>query len=216
METDGEGMSANEFEPSNPNADVKTYINSRANENAELIEHHIREVLRLIGEDPDREGLLDTPKRVRRMYEEIFAGYEVDPREVLGVTFDEQHEELVIVKDIVFYSQCEHHMAPFFGKVHIGYIPSGRIAGLSKFARLVEAVSRKLQVQERITSQIADIFEEVLKPHGAMVVVEAEHLCMCARGVKKPGAQTVTSAVRGRFRKDAALRAEFMSLVNRG
>ncbi|MCI3920591.1 GTP cyclohydrolase I FolE [Paenibacillus sp. TRM 82003] len=206
-------MGANEFEPKNPTEDVKNYINSLANENAELIEHHIREILRLIGEDPDREGLLDTPRRVRKMYEEIFAGYEVDPREVLGVTFDERHEELVIVKDIVFYSQCEHHMAPFYGKVHIGYIPSGRIAGLSKFARLVEAVARKLQVQERITSQIADIFEEVLKPHGTMVVVEGEHLCMCSRGVKKPGAQTVTSAVRGRFRTDSALRAEFMSLV---
>ncbi|WP_199622348.1 GTP cyclohydrolase I FolE [Paenibacillus alkalitolerans] len=209
-------MRANEFEPRNPNADVKNYINSRVNENRELVEHHIREILRLIGEDPDREGLEDTPKRVRQMYEEIFAGYEVDPREVLGVTFDENHEELVIVKDIVYYSQCEHHMAPFFGKVHIGYIPSGRIAGLSKFARLVEAVSRKLQVQERITSQIADIFEEVLHPHGTMVVVEGEHLCMCSRGVKKPGAVTVTSAVRGRFRTDAALRAEFMSLLQRG
>lgn len=206
-------MDANKFEPSNPNSDVKTYINSLANENAALIEGHIREILRLIGEDPDREGLVDTPKRVRQMYEEIFAGYEVDPREVLGVTFDERHEELVIVKDIVYYSQCEHHMAPFFGKVHIGYIPSGRIAGLSKFARLVEAVTRKLQVQERITTQIADIFEEVLEPHGTMVVVEGEHLCMCARGVKKPGAKTVTSAVRGLFRTDSALRAEFLSLI---
>jgi len=206
-------LDANKFEPSNPNSDVKTYINSLANENAALIEGHIREILRLIGEDPDREGLVDTPKRVRQMYEEIFAGYEVDPREVLGVTFDERHEELVIVKDIVYYSQCEHHMAPFFGKVHIGYIPSGRIAGLSKFARLVEAVTRKLQVQERITTQIADIFEEVLEPHGTMVVVEGEHLCMCARGVKKPGAKTVTSAVRGLFRTDSALRAEFLSLI---
>jgi GTP cyclohydrolase IA len=208
-------MGANEFEPRNPDGDVKNYINSRANENREQIEHHIREILRLIGEDPDREGLIDTPKRVRRMYEEIFAGYEVDPREVIGVTFDERHEELVIVKDIVYYSQCEHHMAPFFGKVHIGYIPSGHIAGLSKFARLVEAVTRKLQVQERITSEIADIIDEVLKPHGAIVVVEGEHLCMCARGVKKPGSMTVTSAVRGRFRTDSALRAEFTSLLQR-
>ncbi len=195
------------------NGDVKNYINSRANENRELIEHHVREILRLIGEDPDREGLRDTPKRVQRMYEEIFAGYEVDPREVLGVTFDERHEELVIVKDITYFSQCEHHMATFFGKVHIGYIPSGRIAGLSKFARLVDAVTRKLQVQERITTQIADIMEEVLQPHGSMVVVEGEHMCMCSRGVKKPGAVTLTSAVRGQFRTDAALRAEFMSLV---
>lgn len=203
----------NRFDPINPDADVKHYLNSRARENAALIEEHIREILRLIGEDPDREGLVDTPKRVRQMYEEVFAGYEVDPREVIGVTFDERHEELVIVKDIVYYSQCEHHMAPFFGKVHIGYIPSGRIAGLSKFARLVEAVTRRLQVQERITSEIADILDEVLKPHGAMVVVEGEHLCMCARGVKKPGSKTITSAVRGQFRKDAALRTEFLSLL---
>lgn len=204
---------ANRFEPRNPDADVKSYRNSLASENAELIEGHIREILRLIGENPDREGLVETPKRVRKMYEEVFAGYEVDPREVLGVTFDERHEELVIVKDITYYSHCEHHMAPFFGKVHIGYIPSGRIAGLSKFARLVEAITRRLQVQERVTSEIADIFEEVLKPHGTMVVVEGEHLCMCARGVKKPGAKTITSAVRGWFRNDAALRAEFMSLI---
>lgn len=203
----------NRFDPINPDADVKHYLNSRARENAALIEEHIREILRLIGEDPDREGLVDTPKRVRQMYEEVFAGYEVDPREVIGVTFDERHEELVIVKDIVYYSQCEHHMAPFFGKVHIGYIPSGRIAGLSKFARLVEAVTRRLQVQERITSEIADILDEVLKPHGAMVVVEGEHLCMCARGVKKPGSKTITSAVRGQFRKDAVLRTEFLSLL---
>jgi GTP cyclohydrolase I len=194
-------------------AEAKDYKNNRVGENRELIEGHVKEILRLVGEDVDREGLLETPARVTRMYEEIFAGYSVDPREVLGVTFDEQHEELVIVKDIVFYSQCEHHMAPFFGQVHIGYIPSGKIAGLSKFARLVEAVTRKLQVQERITTQIADILEEVLSPHGIMVIVEGEHLCMCARGVKKPGSKTVTSGVRGSFRTDAALRSEFLSLL---
>lgn len=191
----------------------KDYRNRLVDENREQIESHIREILRLIGEDPDREGLEETPARVARMYEEIYRGYGVDPREVLGVTFDEQHEELVIVKDIVYYSQCEHHLAPFFGKVHIGYLPSGKIAGLSKFARLVEAVTRKLQVQERITSEIADILEEVLKPHGVMVVVTGEHLCMSARGVHKPGSTTVTSAVRGMFRKDAALRSEFLSLL---
>jgi GTP cyclohydrolase IA len=189
------------------------YRNKKVEENREQLEHHVREILRLIGEDVEREGLLDTPARVVRMYEEIFAGYSADPAEVLGVTFDERHEELVIVKDIVFYSQCEHHMAPFFGKIHIGYIPSGKIAGLSKFARLVEAVARKLQVQERITSEIADVLNRELKPHGVMVVVEAEHLCMCARGVKKPGSKTVTSAVRGYFRNDAPLRAEFMALI---
>ncbi|WNR45016.1 GTP cyclohydrolase I FolE [Paenibacillus roseipurpureus] len=189
------------------------YKNKRVAENREQIEHHVREILRLIGEDVDREGLLDTPARVTRMYEEIFSGYEADPRDVIGVTFDEQHEELVIIKDIVYYSQCEHHMAPFYGKVHVGYLPSGKVAGLSKFARLVDVVTRKLQVQERITSEIADILDDVLKPHGVMVVVEGEHMCMCARGVKKYGSQTVTSAVRGSFRKDATLRAEFLSLL---
>ncbi|RAV12649.1 GTP cyclohydrolase I FolE [Paenibacillus contaminans] len=192
---------------------AKEYRNERVIANREKVEEHVREILRLIGEDVDREGLLETPARVTRMYEEIFSGYDADPREVLGVTFDEKHEELVIVKDIVYYSQCEHHMAPFFGKVHIGYIPSGKIAGLSKFARLVDAVTRKLQVQERITSEIADIMEDVLKPHGIMVVVEGEHMCMCSRGVKKSGSKTVTSAVRGIFRTDAASRSEFLSLV---
>lgn len=194
-------------------AGIKDYSNKFVDANRELIEGHIREILRLIGEDPDREGLLDTPARVTRMYEEIFAGYSVDPRDVIGITFDENHEELVIIKDIIYYSQCEHHMAPFFGKVHVGYLPSGKIAGLSKFARLVEAVTRKLQVQERITSEIADFLDEVLKPHGVMVVVTGEHLCMCARGVKKYGSKTVTSAVRGHFRSDAALRSEFLSLI---
>lgn len=192
---------------------AKEYRNSRVAENREQIEHHVREILRLVGEDVDREGLLETPARVTRMYEEIFAGYDADVKEVLGVTFDERHEELVIIKDIVYYSQCEHHMAPFFGKVHVGYLPSGKVAGLSKFARLVDAVTRKLQVQERITSEIADILEEVLKPHGVMVVVEGEHLCMCSRGVKKYGSNTITSAVRGTFRSDATLRSEFLSLL---
>ncbi|MCP1311286.1 GTP cyclohydrolase I FolE [Paenibacillus tyrfis] len=192
---------------------AKEYKNSRVADNREQVEYHIREILHLIGEDPDREGLLDTPARVTRMYEEIFAGYDADVKDILGVAFDEKHEELVIVKDIVYYSQCEHHMAPFFGKIHIGYIPSGKIAGLSKFARLVEAVTRRLQVQERITSEIADIIESELEPHGCMVVVEGEHLCMCARGVKKPGSKTVTSAVRGLFRTDAPARSEFLSLI---
>ncbi len=194
-------------------AGAKDYKNEWVRDNREKIEEHVKQILRLIGEDVDREGLLETPARVTRMYEEIFAGYAIDPRTVLGVTFDEQHEELVIVKGIVYYSQCEHHMAPFFGRIHIGYIPSGKIAGLSKFARLVEAVTRKLQVQERITSQVADILEEVLDPTGIMVVVEGEHLCMCARGVKKPGSKTITSAVRGTFRHDSALRSEFLSLI---
>lgn len=192
---------------------VKDYVNLLVGENREQIEYHVGQILKLIGEDPDREGLIETPARVTRMYEEIFAGYAVDPKDVLGVTFDENHEELVIVKDIVYYSLCEHHMAPFFGKVHIGYVPSGKIAGLSKLARLVEAVSRRLQVQERITSQIANIIVDALEPSGVMVVVEGEHLCMCSRGVKKPGSKTVTSAVRGTFQTDAAQRAEFLSLI---
>ncbi|WP_135556153.1 GTP cyclohydrolase I FolE [Paenibacillus cymbidii] len=192
---------------------AKDYRNESVARNREQLEYHVREILRLIGEDVDREGLLDTPARVVRMYEEIFGGYEADLNDVIGVTFDENHKELVIVKDIVYYSQCEHHMAPFYGHVHIGYIPSGKIAGLSKFARLVEAVTRKLQVQERITSELADVIDEVLKPQGCMVVVQGEHLCMCARGVKKPGSKTVTSAVRGEFKSNAALRSEFLSLL---
>jgi len=192
---------------------IKEYRNEAIDRHREELEGHIREILRLVGEDPGREGLLDTPARVVNMYAEMLAGYGVDPRDVLGDTFDERHEELVIVKDIMYYSLCEHHMAPFFGKAHIGYIPSGKIAGLSKLARLVDAVTKRLQVQERITSQIADILEEVLKPHGVMVVVEGEHLCMCARGVKKYGSKTVTSAVRGQFRCNAAARSEFLSLI---
>lgn len=194
-------------------AGMKDYTNRKVSEHHEQVQYHVREILKLIGEDVEREGLIETPARVARMYEEIFAGYDVDPRDVLGVAFDEQHEELVIVKDIIYYSQCEHHMAPFFGKVHFGYIPSGKIAGLSKFARLVEAITRRLQVQERITSELANMIEEVLEPHGVMVVVEGEHLCMCARGVKKPGSKTITSAVRGIFRTDSALRSEFLSLL---
>ncbi|GAC42231.1 GTP cyclohydrolase I FolE [Paenibacillus popilliae] len=194
-------------------AGLRDYANSKVGENRELIEHHVKEILRLLGEDVDREGLRETPARVTRMYEEILGGYEVDPRDVLGVTFDEAYEELVIVKDITYYSLCEHHMAPFFGKVHIGYTPSGQVAGLSKLAQLVEAVTRRLQVQERVTSEIADIMEEVLKPHGVMVVVEGEHLCMCSRGVKKPGSKTVTMSTRGSFKDGAAQRAEFLSLI---
>src|SRR5690606_10231403 len=134
----------------------KEYRNTSVGQNRDKLEYHIKEILRLVGENPEREGLLDTPARVVRMYEEILSGYNTDPKEVLNVTFDEKHEELVIIKDIMYYSMCEHHMAPFFGRVHVGYIPSGKVAGLSKFARLVDAVTRKLQLQERITSEIAD------------------------------------------------------------
>lgn len=194
-------------------AGKKDYVNSQVSANREKIEAHIKEILKLIGEDVEREGLLETPARVTRMYEEIYSGYEIEPKEVLGAVFDENHEELVIVKDIVYYSQCEHHMAPFFGKVHIGYLPSGKILGLSKMARLTEAITRRLQVQERITKQIADVLDEELLPQGVIVVVEGEHLCMCARGVKKPGSKTITTATRGLYKHDAALRAEFMNLI---
>lgn len=174
----------------------------------------IRELLLAVGEDPDRDGLRDTPARVARAYAEMFAGLGRDPREVLTTTFDEGHEEMVLVKDIPVYSQCEHHLLPFHGVAHVGYIPArdGRIAGLSKLARLVDLYARRPQVQERMTSQIADALVEVLAAAGVIVVVECEHLCMSMRGVRTPGARTVTSAVRGQMRHGAT-RAEAMSLI---
>jgi GTP cyclohydrolase I len=177
----------------------------------------VRELLLAIGEDPDRPGLRDTPARVARAYVEIFAGLRQDPGDVLATTFDEDHDELVLVKDIPMYSTCEHHLVPFHGVAHVGYIPGedGRVTGLSKLARLVEVYARRPQVQERMTSQIADALVEGLTPRGVLVVIEAEHLCMAMRGVRKPGATTVTSAVRGIFRDSAATRAEAMSLVLR-
>jgi GTP cyclohydrolase I len=175
----------------------------------------VRELLIAVGEDPDRPGLKDTPARVARAYTEIFAGLWQDPGEILATTFDEDHDELVLVRDIPMYSTCEHHLVPFHGVAHIGYIPGddGKVTGLSKLARLVEVYARRPQVQERMTSQIADALNDVLKPRGVLVVIEAEHLCMAMRGVRKPGSQTVTSAVRGIFRKNAATRSEAMSLV---
>ncbi|MFZ5353436.1 MAG: GTP cyclohydrolase I FolE [Bacillota bacterium] len=182
----------------------------------EKIEKAIRDILEAIGEDPDREGLRETPARIARMYEEIFSGITDDPKSHLKVYFqEEQHEELVLVKDIPFYSTCEHHLVPFFGKAHVAYLPKGgRLTGLSKLARTVEAVAKKPQLQERITATIADSLMEALSPYGVVVVVEAEHMCMTMRGVKKPGSKTVTSAVRGVFNKNAAARAEVMSLIN--
>ncbi|MGY1615158.1 GTP cyclohydrolase I FolE [Geodermatophilus sp. SYSU D00691] len=175
----------------------------------------VRELLIAVGEDPDRPGLKDTPARVARAYTEIFAGLWQDPGEVLATTFDEDHDELVLVKDIPMYSTCEHHLVPFHGIAHIGYIPGddGRVTGLSKLARLVEVYARRPQVQERMTSQIADALSDVLKPRGVLVVIEAEHLCMAMRGIRKPGSRTVTSAVRGIFRENPATRSEAMSLV---
>ncbi|HET7578560.1 MAG TPA: GTP cyclohydrolase I FolE [Bacillales bacterium] len=182
--------------------------------NHEKIEEAIRMIIEAIGEDPDREGLLETPKRVARMYEEVFEGLEQDPKEYFATIFGEDHEELVLVKDIPFYSMCEHHLIPFYGVAHVGYIPrGGKVTGLSKLARAVEAVARRPQLQERITSTIADSMVETLEPHGVIVVVEAEHMCMTMRGVKKPGSKTVTSAVRGVFETDAASRAEVFSLI---
>ncbi len=175
----------------------------------------VRELLIAVGEDPDRPGLRDTPGRVARAYAETFAGLWQDPGDVLATTFDEDHDELVLVKDIPMYSTCEHHLVPFHGAAHIGYIPGedGRVTGLSKLARLVEVYARRPQVQERMTSQIADALNDVLKPRGVLVIIEAEHLCMAMRGIRKPGATTVTSAVRGIFRDNPATRAEAMSLV---
>jgi GTP cyclohydrolase IA len=175
----------------------------------------VRELLIAVGEDPDREGLRDTPDRVARAYAETFAGLDAIPESVLKTTFAIDHDEMIIVRDIEVYSTCEHHLVPFHGVAHIGYIPGedGRVTGLSKLARLVEVYARRPQVQERMTSQIADALADVLKPRGVLVVIEAEHLCMAMRGVRKPGATTVTSAVRGIFRDNAPTRSEAMSLI---
>jgi GTP cyclohydrolase I len=180
------------------------------------IEKAVRELLEAIGEDPDRDGLLRTPERVAAMYAELFSGLDQSPGEVLNVTFEAGHDEMVLERDIPFHSICEHHLVPFVGRAHVAYIPSdeGRITGLSKLARLVDGYSRRPQVQERLTTQIADTLEEVLKPRGVLVVIEAEHLCMSMRGVRKPGAVTVTSAVRGLFRDSAPTRAEAMAFIH--
>ncbi|MGH3157727.1 MAG: GTP cyclohydrolase I FolE [Streptosporangiaceae bacterium] len=179
------------------------------------IERAVREILIAIGDDPDREGLRDTPARVARSYTEQFAGMWLRPEDVLTKVFDADHDEMVLVRDIEVYSTCEHHLVPFFGYAHIGYIPNekGQITGLSKLARLIDMYARRPQVQERMTSQVADALMATLEPRGAIVVVEAEHLCMTMRGVRKPGAKTLTSAVRGIFRDSDRTRAEAMSLL---
>jgi GTP cyclohydrolase I len=178
-------------------------------------ENAVRELLLACGEDPTREGLAETPARVARAYREMFAGLYMDPDSVLAKTFDESHEELVLVTDIPMYSQCEHHLLPFHGVAHVGYIPNehGKVTGLSKLARLVDAYARRPQVQERLTSQIADALLRTLKPRGVIVVVEAEHLCMSMRGIRKAGARTTTSALRGIFKKSASSRAEALDLI---
>jgi GTP cyclohydrolase IA len=179
------------------------------------IERAIREILLAIGEDPERDGLRDTPARVARAYAEQFAGMGMRPADVLTTVFDADHDEMVLVKDIELYSTCEHHLVPFFGRAHVGYIPNekGQITGLSKLARLVDLYARRPQVQERMTSQIADALMDTLEPRGVVVIIEAEHLCMSMRGVRKPGAKTVTSAVRGCFLSSKSTRAEAMSLL---
>ncbi|WP_263120874.1 GTP cyclohydrolase I FolE [Cellulomonas sp. RIT-PI-Y] len=194
-------------QPSPPPSAIPAYDATRA-------EAAIRELLLAVGEDPDREGLRDTPARVARAYQETFAGLRQDAGEVLSATFDIGHEEMVLVKDIAVYSTCEHHLVPFHGVAHVGYIPGehGKVTGLSKLARLVDVYARRPQVQERMTGQIADALVEHLQPRGVLVVVECEHLCMSMRGVRKPGSRTLTSAVRGQMR-DPATRAEAMSLI---
>ncbi len=176
----------------------------------------VREILEAIGEDPDRDGLLDTPARVARMFAETCSGLHEDPARHLKVTFDAGHDEMIMVRDIPLYSLCEHHLVPFYGQAHVAYIPStdGRVTGLSKVARLVDGYANRPQVQERLTTQVADAIETTLKPRGVLVVIEAEHLCMAMRGIRKPGSSTVTSAVRGVFRADPAARMEAMQFID--
>lgn len=170
-------------------------------------------MINAIGDDPQREGLVDTPRRIAEMYADIFSGMEQNPEEHLKVGFEEGHQEMVIAKDVAFYSMCEHHFLPFYGTAHVGYIPNGRVVGASKLSRVVDVLSRRPQLQERLTSQIADTIVKVLEPKGVAVILEAEHLCMTMRGIKKPGSKIVTSAMRGLFRQRAATRAEFLTLI---
>jgi len=180
------------------------------------IEKAIRDLLQAIGEDVRRKDIAGTPARVAEMYEEILAGRDLDPAKELEVVFEKEHDEMILLKDIPLYSICEHHLLPFIGKAHVAYIPKGnRVTGLSKLARVVDIYSRRLQVQERLTTDIVDVIMDKLKPRGAMVIIEAEHLCMSMRGVKKPGAITVTSAVRGIFRKNEKTRSETLALIRR-
>jgi len=191
-----------------------TTNNNQSNIDKDKIEQAVRMILEAVGEDPDREGLLNTPARVARMYEELFWGLHQDPSQYLQVVFTEHHDQMIIVKDIPLYSMCEHHLVPFVGKAHVVYMPrEGKLIGLSKIARVVEVFARRPQVQERLTYQIAETFMEVLKPYGVMVVIEAEHMCMSMRGVRKPGTTTITSAVRGRFETDNRSRSEALSLM---
>jgi GTP cyclohydrolase I len=177
-------------------------------------EKAVKNILEALGEDVSRPGIKDTPKRVADMLEEILSGMNKNPAKELGVTFPEDHHEMILVKDMPFFSICEHHLLPFFGKAHVAYIPQKKkVSGLSKFSRLVDVLAQRLQLQERLTSEIADIISRILKPKGVMIVVEAEHMCMTMRGVKKPGVKTITSAVRGTFKTNIATREEVMALI---
>jgi len=183
--------------------------------NSDSLVAHVREILSAIGEDPDREGLLKTPDRVARALRFLTKGYEEDPKSVInGALFSEDYQEMIVLKDLDYFSMCEHHMLPFFGKAHVAYIPSTKIVGISKLARLVEIYARRLQIQEKMTAQIADALQEVLKPRGVAVVVEAAHQCMTTRGVHKPGVSMVTSRMVGAFRSDARTRREFLSIID--
>lgn len=198
-------------DPTDPHAFVAATFDQERAENA------VRELLYAVGEDPERHGLLDTPARVARAYREMFAGLYSNPDDVLNTTFDEQHDELVLVKDIPMYSTCEHHLVSFHGVAHVGYIPGvdGRVTGLSKLARVVDMYAKRPQVQERLTGQVADALMRKLDPRGVIVVIEAQHLCMAMRGIRKPGASTTTSAVRGQFKTDNASRSEALDLILR-
>jgi GTP cyclohydrolase I len=203
-----------------PDVEMRQSRNGEAHRNEIVvdkprIERAVRDILEAIGEDPDRDGLLDTPARVARMYEEVCSGLREDPSEHLHKVFEADHDEMVMVRDIPLYSLCEHHLVPFIGKAHVAYIPSenGRITGLSKIGRLVDGYARRPQVQERLTKQVADALAETLRPRGVLVVIEAEHLCMSMRGIRKPGSSTVTSAVHGIFRESAASRSEAMQFL---
>lgn len=198
-------------------SDVENVQPLRGGVDRARVEAAVEELLLAIGEDPSRDGLLRTPERVADMYDELFAGLSKDPADELDVVFEAGHDEMIMVRDIPLYSLCEHHFLPFVGKAHVAYIPNkaGQITGLSKLARLVDTLSKRPQVQERLTTQIADAIEKALDPRGVLVVIEADHLCMSMRGVRKPGATTVTSAVRGQFRKSEATRAEAMHFIDR-
>lgn len=197
-----------------PDAATNPTVNDEPKVDLQAISGAVRTILKAVGEDPDRDGLLDTPQRVAKMYAEMFSGLHLDPGRHLDVTFEKSYDEIVLVRDIEFTSMCEHHLLPFRGAAHVAYIPNGRVTGLSKLARVVEEVSRRPQVQERMTQTVADLIEYRMQSSAVAVIVKAEHSCMSIRGIRKPGSATVTSSMRGSFRKDPASRAELMSLIN--